>query len=132
MNVSDTRVIPTFVQAALRNKPLPIHGDGSQKRTLCFVSDLVNALQLVIQKGESGGVYNIGSDEDITIGDLAKKVIEITGSKSVIEFTNGFAHDHKFRMPDLEKIHSLGWKRKVGLEEGLHRTTEYFRKRMEK
>jgi nucleoside-diphosphate-sugar epimerase len=132
LNVTDTRVIPTFIQSALQNKSLPVHGDGSQRRTLCFVSDLVSGLQITIKKGKSGEIYNIGSDEEITMANLAKKVIEITASKSVIKFTSGFSHDHKFRMPNLEKIHSLGWKRKIRLEEGLKKTAEYFRRRMEK
>jgi nucleoside-diphosphate-sugar epimerase len=132
LNLSDTRVIPAFVQSALQNESLPVHGNGSQRRTMCFVSDLVSGLQITIKKGVSGGIYNIGSDEEITMEDLAKKVIEVTASKSVIKFTNGFSHDHKFRKPNLDKIHSLGWKRKISLEEGLRKTVEYFKERMEK
>jgi len=131
LNAADTRAIPVFVQKALRNEPLPVHGDGSHIRTMCYVADLVNGLQLVVKKGVSGEVYNIGSDEQITIGDLAKKIIEITGSKSVVKFTEGFAHDHKSRMPNLEKIHGIGWKRMVGLEEGLLKTIEYFKQKTE-
>lgn len=131
LNVSDTRAVPVFMQKALKNEPLPVHGDGSHIRTMCYVSDLVNGLQLVVQKGVSGEVYNIGSDEQITIGDLAKKIIEVTGSKSIVKFTEGFSHDHKSRMPNLEKIHGIGWKRMVGLEEGLLKTAEYFKQKTE-
>lgn len=131
LNVSDTRAVPVFVQKALKNEPLPVHGDGSHIRTMCYVSDLVNGLQLVVKNGVSGEIYNIGSDEQITIGELAKKIIKIAGSKSVVKFTDGFAHDHKSRMPDLEKIYGIGWKRNVGLEEGLLKTIEYFKQRTE-
>lgn len=132
LNVSDTRIVPVFVQSALRDEPLPVHDDGSHRRTLCYVSDLVDGLQLVVQKGARGEVYNIGSDEEMTIKDIAKKIIEITGSKSVIKFTEGFAHDHKYRLPNLEKIYGIGWKRNVGLEEGLEKTIEYFKERLKK
>jgi nucleoside-diphosphate-sugar epimerase len=132
LSQSDTRVVPNFVRAALQDKPLPIYGDGSNRRTLCYVSDLVNGLQLVVQKGKSGEVYNIGSDQEITVGDLAKKIIEIAGSKSVIKFTPSFIEDHKYRLPNLEKIYSLGWKRAVELDEGLSKTIEYFKEKIEK
>ena len=118
-------VIPRFVGAALAGKPLQVYGDGAQTRCFCHVADVVEALLLLLERPESHGqVYNIGSDESISIRDLAERVIERTGSTSGIEFvpydvayTAGF-EDMRHRMPDTSKIAKLtGWHPRHALDE---------------
>jgi nucleoside-diphosphate-sugar epimerase len=128
MNRSDTRVVPRFVQQALRNEPLTVHDGGKQRRTMCYASDLVAGLKTVMEKGASGEVYNIGSDEELTMWRLAEIIVELTNSKSELTSVPGFAHDHKSRMPNLERISALGWSRSVNLESGLGNTVEYFKR----
>lgn len=122
MSQKDTRVIPTFLRQAQSGKPLTIHGDGSQTRTFCYVDDLIDGILKVTQKGKKGEVYNLGSDRQITIKDLAKLIIKMTGTKSGLKFIKRPAHDHQSRQPDLTKVKKLGWKPKVRPEEGIEKT----------
>jgi len=124
MSKKDMRVIPQFLEAALKGKGLPVKGKGLQKRTFCYVSDLVEGLILVLEKGKAGEVYNLGGDEEISMVSLAKLVIQITASKSQIKYIDRESHDHKARMPDLTKVKKLGWKRQVNLKEGLVKTLQ--------
>jgi nucleoside-diphosphate-sugar epimerase len=130
MVIDEQRVIPRFVSQALLGEPLTVQGEGLQVRTMCYISDLIEALQLVMNKGEIGGIYNIGSDKKITMLDFAKKIIELTGSKSLISHVPRPHHDHNSRLPELEMIHGLGWKRKIELEDGLKLIIENFKKRL--
>ena len=118
-------VLPRFVKAALSNQPLIVHGDGSQSRSFCAVSDVVVALDELMGASESiGQAYNIGSTNEISIKTLAAKVIELTSSKSQIVFKN---HSEVFgdnfeeptrRVPDISKISkAIGWKPKKSLDE---------------
>ena len=118
-------VVPRFVSAALRNEPIEVYGSGDQIRCFCHVSDVVRALLLVIDSEWTiGEVFNIGNNEQISIMDLAKKVIEITGSKSEIRkipyseaYPKGF-EDMQRRVPDISKIkNSLGWSPEIGLDQ---------------
>lgn len=118
-------VLPRFVGAALRNEPLVVYGSGNQVRCFCHVNDAVRALMLVIDSPKaSGQVYNVGNDEQISIMALAKRVIEITGSRSVINqidyneaYPSGF-EDIQIRVPDISKIKSsLGWQPKINLDQ---------------
>jgi len=127
MSIHDTRVVPRFIQQALLNEPLTVHNNGNQQRTMCHVSDLVDGLQRVMRKGKTGEVYNIGSDEELTMHALAEKIIQLTGSSSKIMFIEGFSHDHKGRKPRLEKIYALGWNMKTNLNDGLLQTVRYFK-----
>lgn len=124
MDINDTRVIPRFIQSALAEKALPVKGRGTQRRTFCFVADLITGLQRVLEKGENGEVYNLGTDEEISIINLANLVVKLSGSKSKIKFVKREVHDHKARLPDLKKIKKLGWEWKVNLKEGLEKTLE--------
>lgn len=124
MSLKDTRVIPQFILAAKNGKSLPVKGRGLQKRTFCFVSDLVSGLEIVMKKGKRGEIYNLGSDKEVSIIDLGKLIIKLTGSKSKFKFIKREAHDHQARLPDLKKVTKLGWKSKVSLEEGLEKTSE--------
>ena len=118
-------VIPRFVGAALAGRPLQVYGDGKQTRCFCHVADVVEALLLLLDRRETyGQVYNIGSDESISIRDLAERVIKRTGSTSGIEYVPydvayaaGF-EDMRHRMPDTGKIAGLtGWHPRLTLDE---------------
>ena len=118
-------VVPRFVTAALKNENISVYGDGNQVRCFCHVTDAVAALLKVIDSKEAvGQVFNIGNNQQITIMELAKKVIEVTGSKSKIElvpyekaYGPGF-EDMQRRVPDISKIKKmLGWEPKIGLEQ---------------
>jgi len=124
MSQKDNRAIPLFLRKALNNEPLPVHGEGKQTRTFCYVDDLIIGLILVADKGKTGDVYNLGSDEQITIYNLACKVIEFANSKSEIKFVERPKHDHQGRKPDLSKIKKFGWWPKISLREGIIRTIQ--------
>ena len=117
-------VVPRFVSAALKNEPLTVYGTGSQSRCFCHVYDAVAGVLAVIDSNATlGEVFNIGNDEEITIEDLANEVIELTGSKSVIEkvlyekaYAPGF-EDMQRRVPDISKIKkTVGWTPKLSLD----------------
>jgi UDP-glucose 4-epimerase len=117
-------VLPRFVDSALQNKPLQVYGSGEQIRCFCHIDDAVKALLLVIDSKETiGSVFNIGNNEEISILELAKKVIKITNSKSEIvkvpysvAYPEGF-EDMMRRVPDITKIESvLGWKPQIDLD----------------
>ena len=118
-------VVPRFINAALKNKPLSVYGTGDQIRCFCHVDDAVRALLLVIDSDKAiGQVFNIGNNQQISIMELAKKVIEITGSTSTIEkiayekaYPEGF-EDMQRRVPDISKIKQvLGWSPEIKLEQ---------------
>lgn len=118
-------VVPRFVSAALRNEPLSVYGSGDQIRCFCHVEDAVKALLLVMHSEKAiGEVFNVGNNNQISIMDLAKKVIEITGSSSKIEkiayrdaYPDGF-EDMQRRVPDISKINQfLGWKPEINLDQ---------------
>ena len=118
-------VVPRFVSAALRNEPINVYGSGDQIRCFCHVGDAIRALLLVIDSDKAiGEVFNIGNNQQISIIDLAKKVLEITGSKSEIRkipyseaYPEGF-EDMQRRVPDVSKIKNvLGWSPEIGLDQ---------------
>jgi len=124
MAAGESRVIARFLQQAVTGKPLSVHGQGKQKRTFCFVDDLVDGLILVMKKGQSGEVYNLGSDKEISIIKLAKLIIKLTRSKSSIKWIERPSHDHQARLPSLKKVKKLGWEPRTPLEEGLRKTID--------
>jgi UDP-glucose 4-epimerase len=118
-------VVPRFVSAALKNEPLSVYGSGDQIRCFCHVTDAVKALLLVMDSDKAvGQVFNVGNNSQISIMELAKKVIEITGSKSSIEkiayekaYPEGF-EDMQRRVPDISKIkQALGWEPEINLDQ---------------
>ena len=118
-------VVPRFVDAALKNEPLSVYGSGDQIRCFCHVEDAVRALLLVMDSDKAvGEVFNVGNNQHISIMELAKKVIEITGSTSSIEkiayekaYPEGF-EDMQLRVPDISKINRvLGWKPEIKLDQ---------------
>ena len=128
-------VVPRFVAAAIRNEPIQVYGSGDQIRCFCHVSDAIRALLLVIDSDQAiGQVFNIGKNQQISILDLAKKVIEITGSKSEIKkipyseaYPAGF-EDMQRRVPDISKIKNvLGWSPEIGLDQIIRDIADFHR-----
>ncbi len=128
MRRKDGRVIPTFVERALKGEPLPIYGDGSQTRSFCYIDDLVEGLfRLSVKEGLAGTVVNLGNPEEVSILEVAKRVIELTNSSSKIEFLQPRDDDPPRRCPDISKAKSLlCWSPEVTLRDGLKRTTDWF------
>jgi UDP-glucuronate decarboxylase len=125
---NDGRVVSTFIVQALAGEPITIFGDGSQTRSFCFISDLVDALQrLMATDDDFVGPVNLGNPVEFTIGELAKKVVAMTGSKSTIVQRPLPVDDPRRRQPDIslaERV--LGWTPAVPLDDGLRKTIAYF------
>jgi nucleoside-diphosphate-sugar epimerase len=131
MCLTDTRIIPTFLTAALAAKPLPVHGEGQQTRCHCYVSDMVAGIRLAMAKAVPARAYNLGSQKQVTVKALADMVNELTGSTSGIRTIERPRHDHDNRLPDTTRAREeLGWVRQVELEEGLRATIADFRERL--
>lgn len=129
MAMNDGRVISNFIVQALKNQPLTVYGDGSQTRSFCYVSDLVEAMHRVMNLEKFHEPINIGNPGEFTILELAKKIKELTESKSEIEFKELPTDDPTQRKPDISLAkEKINWEPKVQLEEGLKETVEYFRK----
>jgi dTDP-glucose 4,6-dehydratase len=130
MRVEDGRAIPAFLSQALRDEDVTVFGDGSQTRSLCYVSDLVEGLFRLISSNETSPV-NIGNPKEMTIRQLAEAIIRLTGSKSRIVTRPLPVDDPKVRQPDITRARTLlGWEPKVPLEEGLRHTIDYFRRKL--
>ena len=130
MRIEDGRAIPAFFTQALRGEDVTVFGDGSQTRSLCYVSDLVDGIFRLMSSDVSDPV-NIGNPHELTIRQLAEKVIALTGSRSRIVTRPLPVDDPKIRQPDITRArHLLGWEPRVGLDEGLPRTLEYFKKKL--
>jgi dTDP-glucose 4,6-dehydratase len=128
MRLNDGRVLPAFVSQALNGEDLTAFGDGSQTRSFCFVSDLVDGIFRLLMSNETNPV-NIGNPSEITILQFAEEILKITGSKSKICFKELPVDDPKVRQPDITRARNiLGWEPKVGREEGLKITIDYFKK----
>ena len=134
MDLQDGRVVSNFIVQALTNKPITIYGDGSQTRSFCFVSDLVRGLIGLSRLNEKEtGPINLGNPNEFTILELAKKVIEMTNSKSKIEFHPLPGDDPKQRKPDISLAQrKLNWNPSIQLNEGLSKTIEEFVPRISK
>lgn len=126
MSEKDLRVIPRFFEQIKNNQSLTVHGDGTQKRTYCHVHDLIDGLNLVMDKGEIGNVYNLGSREEISVMNLAKLMIDLSETEVGISTVQRPPHDHKARMPDTTKATRLGWSPKITLRDGLKRIFEEY------
>jgi dTDP-glucose 4,6-dehydratase len=126
MRIEDGRAIPAFMSQALLGEPITVFGDGSQTRSVCYVDDLVDGIYRLLLSGENNPV-NIGNPDEISMLDLAKEIVEISGSSSKIIFKSLPEDDPKVRQPDITKAkHILGWEPKVQRREGLLKTLEYF------
>src|SRR5438552_1145708 len=130
MRVEDGRAIPAFLSQALRGEDVTVFGDGSQTRSLCYVSDLVEGIFRLMSSGETDPV-NIGNPEELTIRRLAEAIIVLVGSRSRIVTRPLPDDDAKVRQPAITRPRTLpAWEPKVPLEEGLRRTLEYFRRKL--
>ena len=126
MKLDDGRVVPAFLDQALRGLPLTVFGDGSQTRSFCYVSDLVDGLCRLMMSDERFPV-NLGNPQEMTILEFAERIQRLTGSNSGIEFRELPEDDPKQRRPDIAKAAAvLGWAPRISLEEGLRNTVKYF------
>ncbi|MDZ4789465.1 MAG: UDP-glucuronic acid decarboxylase family protein [Blastochloris sp.] len=131
MRLRDGRVVPAFVSQALKGEPLTVFGDGSQTRSFCYVSDLIEGIYRLSQADFHEPV-NIGNPNEMTIKQFAEQIIKATGSKSVIDYRDLPVDDPKQRKPDITRAKTLlQWEPKMGLEEGLAKTIDYFKGRLD-
>lgn len=132
MDLLDGRVVSNFIVQALQNEPITIYGDGTQTRSFCFVSDLIDGFLKLMETGpEVTGPVNLGNPTEFTMLELATKIIELTGSSSTLRYLPLPADDPKQRKPDISIATSvLNWKPKVALDEGLTLTIKDFKSRL--
>ncbi|MCE0499476.1 MAG: SDR family oxidoreductase [Methylacidiphilales bacterium] len=130
MRLKDGRVVPAFIGEALKNEPISVFGDGSQTRSFCYVSDLIDGIYKLSQ-GDFHEPVNIGNPTELTIKEFAERIIRLTGSKSKLTFQPLPTDDPKQRRPDITRAwQRLGWKPVVDLETGLTQTIEWFKSRV--
>jgi dTDP-glucose 4,6-dehydratase len=137
MRPNDGRVVSNFIVQALKGEPLTVYGDGTQTRSFCYVSDLIDGIVRLLTSPETGSSpeqddvhlpTNIGNPGEFTVGELARMVIKLTGSRSDIQHHPLPVDDPRVRQPDITRARKLlGWEPKVKLEDGLKRTVDYFR-----
>jgi dTDP-glucose 4,6-dehydratase len=130
MRLKDGRVVPAFIGQALRGQPITVFGNGSQTRSFCFVSDLIDGIYRLSQS-EFHEPVNIGNPLELTIKEFAERIVRLTGSSSTITYEPLPQDDPKQRQPDITRAKSiLGWGPKVELEDGLRETIEFFKPRV--
>ena len=131
MRLRDGRVVPAFISQALNNEPLTVFGDGSQTRSFCYVSDLIEGI-FRLAMSEHHGPVNIGNPVEMTIKQFAEKILEITGAKAGVEYRDLPVDDPKVRQPDITRARTQlnNWGPKVEFDEGIRVTIEYFRKKL--
>lgn len=130
MRLKDGRAIPNFINQALKSELITIYGNGNQTRSFCYVDDMVEGIIKLMFSNEVLPV-NLGNPEEITVNQLAKEIVEITGSKSNIKYETLPEDDPKIRQPDITKaIKLLNWKPKESRKEGLKKTIEYFKQNL--
>jgi dTDP-glucose 4,6-dehydratase len=128
MALHDGRVVPSFLDQALRGEPITVFGDGSQTRSFCYVSDLVDGLYRLMESDERYPV-NLGNPAEMTILEFAEYIRRLTGARPEIVFEPLPQDDPKLRRPDISKARRLlGWEPRVSLEEGIRMTVEHFRR----
>ncbi|MEK7837970.1 MAG: NAD-dependent epimerase/dehydratase family protein, partial [candidate division NC10 bacterium] len=128
MRLTDGRAVPTFIRQALRNEPLTVNGDGAQTRSFTYVSDLVDGIWRLMGAPVNEPV-NIGNPREMTLLELAKTILRLSGSRSEIVFTPLPVDDPKVRQPDITRARQLlGWEPTVAVEDGLRETIEWYRR----
>ena len=130
MQRDDGRVVSNFINEALSGETVNVDGDGSQTRSFCYVSDMVEGIcKVMFAEGTKGEILNLGNPEEYKVKELADKIIKLTGSKSEIKYSGTFRKDDPMRrQPDITKAKKvLGWEPKVNLDEGLQKTIEYYK-----
>ena len=132
MRMKDGRVVPNFIAQALKGLPLTAYGQGMQTRSFCYVDDLVRGIHRLLDVDYHLPV-NLGNPHEMTVLEFAKKINELTGSQSRIVFHPLPQDDPQVRQPDISKARELlGWEPQVSLEEGLKKTIQYFKERLER
>jgi dTDP-glucose 4,6-dehydratase len=132
MRINDGRAVPTFLSQALRGEDITLYGDGSQTRSFCYVSDLVEGIYKFLVSDVTGAI-NLGNPCEMTILQLAENIIKITGSKSKIVQEPLPEDDPKIRKPDISKAKDLlGWEPKIGFEQGIKQTLDYVKTKIVK
>jgi UDP-glucuronate decarboxylase len=128
MHPNDGRVVSNFIVQALRNEPITIYGDGSQTRSFCYVNDLIDGLvKLMNTHDDFAGPVNLGNPDEFTIRELAELIVEMTGSRSQLDFRPLPSDDPRQRCPDIYLAQeALAWRPGVRLRDGLRETIEYF------
>ncbi|MCC7243821.1 MAG: SDR family oxidoreductase [Acidobacteria bacterium] len=130
MRVNDGRAVPAFMSQALRNEDVTVFGDGTQTRSFCYVSDLVAGI-LKLMEAPVNDPVNIGNPQELTIEQIAQRIIEMTGSNSRIIYKPLPEDDPKVRKPDITRARTLlGWEPIVSLDDGLSKTIDYFRQKV--
>jgi dTDP-glucose 4,6-dehydratase len=130
MRLKDGRAVPAFMSQALRGEDVTIFGNGTQTRSFCYVTDLVDGIIRLMNSSENDPI-NIGNPHEMTIEGIAKKIIELSGSKSRLVYRPLPVDDPKVRQPDITRARTLlGWEPRVDLDEGLRRTLGYFKEKV--
>jgi dTDP-glucose 4,6-dehydratase len=130
LHPSDGRVVSNFMMQALRGEPITIYGDGSQTRSFCYVDDLIEGIVRLSRSAEHLPV-NIGNPDEFTIIEVAKAILEVTGSKSQLRFENLPEDDPSRRCPDIAKARALlGWEPRISLKEGLAKSLDFFKSKV--
>ncbi len=130
---NDGRVVPTFINQAIRNEPLTVFGEGRQTRSFCFVSDLIEGIYRLMSRSNEHQPVNLGNPHEMTVMQFAELILELTGSKSKLVHKPLPQDDPTVRRPDITKAKRLlQWEPGVDIREGLSRTIEYFRDRMQR
>ena len=127
MQPRDGRVVSNFIVQALNGEPLTVYGDGSQTRSFCYVDDEIDGIYRLFERGDSDPT-NIGNPDEYTVSELARIVLELTGSPSAIDYRPLPADDPRQRRPDISRARALlGWEPRVAVRDGVRRTIDYFR-----
>jgi dTDP-glucose 4,6-dehydratase len=130
MRLRDGRAVPAFMSQALSNEDVTVFGDGSQTRSFCYVTDLVDGI-IRLMDSDTNEPVNIGNPHEVTIKEIAETIIRLVGSKSRVVYRPLPVDDPKQRQPDITRARTLlGWEPKVGLEDGLLKTVDYFKKKL--
>jgi len=130
MRIGDGRAIPTLITQALKGEPLTVYGDGSQTRSFCYISDMVDGIWRLMQAPVNEPV-NLGNPKEMTVRELAERIVALSGSKSAIVLKPLPVDDPKVRQPDITRARTLlGWEPRVDLDEGLALTLKWFRAKL--
>ncbi|RMF86030.1 MAG: SDR family oxidoreductase [Nitrospinota bacterium] len=130
MRLRDGRAVPNFIRQALQGEPITVYGDGSQTRSFCYISDMVEGISRALLQGDNFPI-NLGNPEEMTILELAQTIIELTQSRSEIVFQPLPVDDPRVRKPDITRAKTLlNWEPRVGIREGLRHTIAYFQERL--
>ncbi|MCC8395470.1 SDR family oxidoreductase [Paraburkholderia sp. MMS20-SJTR3] len=132
MHPADGRVVSNFMMQALRGEPLTVYGDGTQTRSFCYVDDMIDAFVRLMNSGDdSGGPVNLGNPHEVSMREIAQRIIAVTGSSSTLAARPLPADDPWHRQPDISRARQLlGWEPATSLDEGLQKTARYFRARL--